>query len=1492
MKERVERTFRHLHGKHSDAKPAARRLGAFAAALALMAAIVLSPAQGIAYALTAEDEGTDEADDGGIAVILPELDEEKPVYTDPDELPPEETGTVVITYPDPGDGDLALFDEPDTRVIDDTYGLDFTPYLRDDSPKLEYRKQGQTDWTTLTQGTDPGLGYNDELRVTMEFDLPMDALAGTDDSVLTKIYYPLPSGWEKVTDDKAGNVVTDLIGTVNGSYKIANGKVQITFNDWYAEDHVHHQIEGSVTFSGKLSEVIGENGGSLNLNFRETDSWNITVKPKPVDLTIAKSTDYTVTDLSKNVVGYAVTIGSTTGTNDTNVTLHDTLTTSPKNASVVNGAIYDENALKAGLSVYKKGDRITGTLLEESDWTLQNVTVDGRKSSFDLVLPPLEAGEYYTVYYQAQVVDEDKLRGDFNFQNSATATAGTEENPAVAGPAKAQLFSVGGIIKKSADYDKTNHIITWTITVNECRANIAGYYLRDFLNGANAQTEQHLNAQMYVWDDAENNWDSAQAVELPYSFGSEENHNYYKFVYTTPDTPQGNGTNNIWNRAYLTTLPTDTSVALNTFPYSTVIINADMSNIYQKTGDGIANRDVGEAIPLQWTLRLKPARDLTGWTIKDTFQDDQYMAYDQRKALEGELAKAFGDIGYTIGYEWIKDGNENDELKRKAKNFTIVGTDTWPANMEVAVPYTTAVDTDKDTEQSYTFTNKVVFDNYVMTATNYYHYGNVVQKVDVTDGEETLGDVTEHDLDKLPKDADGNPTMKWDVIVTMTNKLKEAPSFTITDTLPENVELTGLKLKGKYVSSDVEFTKEADGSWTATVNGTQVTAAVANNVVTLVVPAAVYQDKTSLHNEELRLEVDVTPTGTEDWVHNNTYKFLNRVKVSSKGLQGPHENQQEQDIFYNANYDAVSKSGTEVTNANNQVRYTVKVNPQGKQYLDGKSRLKLTDTLTYTYTDTAVLLADKEVHVYKMVNGEKGEELSPSEYSYTYQEGERKASGTTVQNVLTFELPDATPLIVEYIYYGKGNSKETTFTLDNSAVLEGTSSHGTSVENGMNFRVIVSQAQVNAKGINLYKMDSDNFNTMLEGARFTLSVWNGSDWQIVDDTVYSGSDGRLRFSSVQWQNDVAYRLEETQAPTNYYRASDPLYFYVNGKGRLSAPADVNVVPYEVGQTVRVTNQKVKPSTIPTAALNLYKYTTTADGTEKALDGAKFKLYRAIGGTKYYTVLDSSNKATGWTANAEDAAVLTTPDSGELHLEGLPAGEYYLEETAAPTGYDKLTEPVVIMITRQEDGSFTTTVSGNAELKGGVVCIENTETPDPDPEPEPEPKPDPEPTPTPDPEPTPVIPVLPVTPLDPSDVPEEPETPADSDSREEEPASSETTPEQPAESEQPASSDSGEQPASPEEDASSLRPGAPTPDNQDGWVLGEHGKDDPAASSDASKPGAPTPDNQKGWVLNAKDGTGLIQTGQLNWPIPVLIALGAALIAAGVWLNHRAKRHKD
>lgn len=98
-------------------------------------------------------------------------------------------------------------------------------------------------------------------------------------------------------------------------------------------------------------------------------------------------------------------------------------------------------------------------------------------------------------------------------------------------------------------------------------------------------------------------------------------------------------------------------------------------------------------------------------------------------------------------------------------------------------------------------------------------------------------------------------------------------------------------------------------------------------------------------------------------------------------------------------------------------------------------------------------------------------------------------------------------------------------------------------------------------------------------------------------------------------------------------------------------------------------------------------------------------------------------------------------------------------------------------------------------------------------------------------------------------------------------------------EPPDTPDTPDTPDKPEEENPNT-PAAPGPDNPDGWVLGANGE------KIYLNPEAPSPDNPNGHVMGAH---GLPQTGQLNWPIPVLAVTGVVLVAAGIKLKKGTRK---
>lgn len=119
------------------------------------------------------------------------------------------------------------------------------------------------------------------------------------------------------------------------------------------------------------------------------------------------------------------------------------------------------------------------------------------------------------------------------------------------------------------------------------------------------------------------------------------------------------------------------------------------------------------------------------------------------------------------------------------------------------------------------------------------------------------------------------------------------------------------------------------------------------------------------------------------------------------------------------------------------------------------------------------------------------------------------------------------------------------------------------------------------------------------------------------------------------------------------------------------------------------------TTTKTYSIPVFKY--TKDGqTDKALAGATFTLSKNQDGTNRIELVSVSNndtngdiyrvaKTTEETGTTKITAV-TTRDSGKFTIKGLDADTYYLTETKQPAGYNKLKNPIKVVIS--EEGTIT------------------------------------------------------------------------------------------------------------------------------------------------------------------------------------------------------------
>ena len=130
------------------------------------------------------------------------------------------------------------------------------------------------------------------------------------------------------------------------------------------------------------------------------------------------------------------------------------------------------------------------------------------------------------------------------------------------------------------------------------------------------------------------------------------------------------------------------------------------------------------------------------------------------------------------------------------------------------------------------------------------------------------------------------------------------------------------------------------------------------------------------------------------------------------------------------------------------------------------------------------------------------------------------------------------------------------------------------------------------------------------------------------------------------------------------------------------------------------------TTTYTWKLPIYKYHMVG-GTKTALAGAEFILYKGNEENRDYAQV-TEGKLTGWTKKKAEATKLVSGDDGMIAVEGLDADTYYLEETKAPGGYNKLAGPVKVDIshTVTDEGAHMTHTLKQNTTDVAKVEIEN------------------------------------------------------------------------------------------------------------------------------------------------------------------------------------------
>ena len=265
-------------------------------------------------------------------------------------------------------------------------------------------------------------------------------------------------------------------------------------------------------------------------------------------------------------------------------------------------------------------------------------------------------------------------------------------------------------------------------------------------------------------------------------------------------------------------------------------------------------------------------------------------------------------------------------------------------------------------------------------------------------------------------------------------------------------------------------------------------------------------------------------------------------------------------------------------------------------------------------------------------------------------------------------------------------TKEVQEDSDNSWGDENTAEIGDTV----NYRTTI-KAKPGAQGYILHDVMSTGL-TLNESSVSVAGLTKGQDANSGDyHVVTTGLSDGCTFEVVFHQSYLDTITKDTDIVVTYSAV-------VNENAQVSSSVNPNETTLKYGEDSEFETVPSKTETY-TFKVDVVK----TDEDNKVLDGAQFKLYDAKTGGNEIALVKVSDGVYRLAEAGETGVEYITTVNGQLEIKGFDANtNYYLEETKAPDGYNKLAERVEIAV---KDSNLEASVSNGIWTSGGVH-IEN------------------------------------------------------------------------------------------------------------------------------------------------------------------------------------------
>ncbi len=1027
-------------------------------------------------------------------------------------------------------------------------------YLTDASILIMPKNEWQ--WHEYVSGEKVGL--EDSLQIELSYTIAGNKL----DHTKNPLVYKIPN---VTTINSESGPVKNKKGEVLGSYVIAtDGTITITFDDDVIDKNMDgNAIDGHIIFESKVN-AFEQTGDKIDISFTEGLHIEIPIEqptppdPHANDLTVEKS--HGNPNNSDGTVDFTVKVSSEHGTG-AEVQLED----------LMKDIIIDD---PAGITI-KRGEEVI----------TPQVTVESDKTGFNVTLPKMGAGDCYTITYKGKLPDGAPT-GEKVVYNKATASSTTVEGEPLEGEKLIDVRFNQNYARKSGSVSADGDSITWTIVVNEGRHNLKDWVLTDSITGIGFPNNE-LPAGTEIWMTKRGTQEKVK-ITLPYTFG--ETNDTYEITYVTPSY-QGLGSGHVSNDVKLENPDPDPGKDVETG--STIWIGDAYSPLTKEAGTVKKSPD-DNTVEIPWKISIDASRGLAaGWKFTDslkTWNGEQKFTEVQQRAVESAIAAMAEAHGLTYGA--VKWNYGLGSYASDAIGFEVTFNEAVAPGTKIEFEFTsTALIKDPDAEIYFYNEGKLEVGNTSQTSTPFARVRPIVIKHDAADFNKKE---TSHDVKGL-----ANGQVKWKFYVNLPDDYGVGP-VTVEERMPKGLILQGAKLnlnckkiQEAAVWKDLKVGQSED-YWV--FNGYKIHADVPKTgTLTFTIPENLAQQ---LAGEENGFVVELYAGIDEnaEWIDKGGDKYQldlsNTVVVKNNGTE-LDESTQTQHITKDEHVPELNKIGNQV-DGGNAVKYELQINPAARDLVPGADTMTLIDTSSiWVSTDVSqaqysIYMDAQSLKVYKMLpNGEKGSELSASEYSYTLSDVTHpESSGGVIKDyIMTMTLPDDMPLIVEYSYSVNARkidyANQQKVKIWNKAELKGVAQQGGNSQTTFEFNLVSSSAgaEVNS-GLELYKVEKGDYGVKLPGAEFELYEYTESGYvktNVLDNTgnvVALVTDEEGKISLTNLKTNTAYKLVEKTAPKDYTATGDAVYFLIrdpNGE-TYCKPSDFAGKEYSMGDLMYVENE--------------------------------------------------------------------------------------------------------------------------------------------------------------------------------------------------------------------------------------------------------------------------------------------------------------------------------